>query len=485
MAETIFDRAERGLGSTDLSIPDIVAQTKGNPQDIMKLVMTGQINVTQGLLAKRLSDSVVAERNAMAAQQPNVLQEQFPELAQATGGLGGMPQAAPPMPAQMGPQMPPQGMPPAQGGIGGLDFAPAQMASGGIVGYQDGGDIAKELEYYRGLEEADKERLKEQREANLRAITNFVGNIRPYTREEIRSINEERQAQRDLTRLRQRYGPMPSDDVPATSVQGAPAPRTAAPRTAAPRTPTRGGSTSGTRSSSPFSPELFAPSKLDAAGSLAEVREALPQRTAAMDAYVAKLAEGVDPEKERKRAEMAGLLAALGSVKPGMSPMEALVSGFVGSGEKIQESKKEMEAKEMELLKAQADVEQLRNKMDADQFGLAMQIAQANMQGADAATARRLQVELTKYTAEERRQIAAAANALGYAQLRQRKREADRQYNLDVFEAISGGSPSFGGFGGFGGFGPRTPATGGVDKEQLARDMGLIDDEGFEVVGTR
>ena len=142
MAETVFDRAERGLGSADLSIPDIVAQTKGNPQDIMKLVMNGQINVTQGLLAKRLSDSVVAERNAMAAQQPNVLQEQFPELAQATGGLGGMPQAAPPMPAQMGPQMPPQGMPPAQGGIGGLDFAPAQMASGGIVGYPDGGAVA-------------------------------------------------------------------------------------------------------------------------------------------------------------------------------------------------------------------------------------------------------------------------------------------------------------------------------------------------------
>jgi hypothetical protein len=68
MAETAFDRTERGLGSADLSIPDIVARTKGNPQDIMKLVMSGQINVTQGLLAKRLSDSVVAERSAMAAQ---------------------------------------------------------------------------------------------------------------------------------------------------------------------------------------------------------------------------------------------------------------------------------------------------------------------------------------------------------------------------------------------------------------------------------
>jgi hypothetical protein len=161
--------------------------------------------------------------------------------------------------------------------------------------------------------------------------------------------------------------------------------------------------------------------------------------------------------------------------------MEALVSGFVGGGKQIQQAEKDMEAKEMELLKAQVDVEQLRNKMDADQFGLAMQIAQANMQGADAATARRLQVELAKYTAAERRQIAAAANALGYAQLNQRKTEADRQYNLEVFEAISGGSPSFGGFN----FTNPQEATGSVDREQLARDMGLIDDKDYEVLRVR
>jgi len=510
MAETAFDRTERGLGSADLSIPDIVARTKGNPQDIMKLVMNGQINVTQGLLAKRLSDSVVAERNAMAAQQPSVLQEQFPEMAQATGGLGAMPQAAPPMPAQMGPQMgapAPQGMPPAQGGIGGLDFAPTQMAGGGIVGYNGGGGVAKELEYYRGLEEANRERQKARREANTRDIKNFFGNIRFRTPEEVRSENEGRQAQRDLVRLRQLYGPMPSDDVPATPAaielnevaEGVPTPTptptrtpasTAAPsgtptRTSAPRTPTRGGSTSGARSSSPFSPELFVPSKLDAAGSLEGVREALPQRTAAMDAYMAKLAEGVDPEKARKRAEIAGLLAGLGSVEAGMTPMEALVSGFVGGGKQIQQAEKDMEAKEMELLKAQVDVEQLRNKMDADQFGLAMQIAQANMQGADAATARMLQVELAKYTAAERRQIAAAANALGYAQLNQRRAEDEKRYKLDLFEAISGGRPSVSSF-----FNPppQVSDTGGTDNLQLARDLGLIpepNDEDFEVVERR
>jgi len=291
---------------------------------------------------------------------------------------------------------------------------------------------------------------------------------------------------------------MPSDDVPATPAatelkevaEGVPTPTrtparasTAAPsgtstRTSAPRTPTRGGPASGARSSSPFSPELFAPSKLDAAGSLEGVREALPQRTAAMDAYMAKLAEGVDPEKARKQAEIAGLLAGLGSVEAGMTPMEALVSGFVGGGKQIQQAEKDMEAKEMELLKAQVDVEQLRNKMDADQFGLAMQIAQANMQGADAATARRLQIELAQYTAAERRQIAAAANALGYAQLNQRKAEDERRYKLDLFEALTGGGPSVSSF-----FNPppQVPATGGMDNLELARSLGLLGDKDNQV----
>ena len=593
MAETAFDRTERGLGSADLSIPDIVARTKGNPQDIMKLVMNGQINVTQGLLAKRLSDSVVAERNAMAAQQPSVLQEQFPEMAQATGGLGAMPQAAPPMPAQMGPQMgpqmgapAPQGMPPAQGGIGGLDFAPTQMAGGGIVGYATGDPVGRvetreeRLERAREMERRRKKRLAIESERgpriNLPSGSDFaslIDDTRQYyqsgaedaarryqqgdiagalgaqTRatlgglagfgkdmvvdplanmiedraaalfdhgsgvldfgsglfglggdEEESSPSEERVA---LASRAEADAAAPAPDAAAptaapsgTSTRTRGSARTSAPRTptrggsartSAPRTPTRGGSTSGTRSSSPFSPELFAPSKLDAAGSLAGVREALPQRTAAMDAYMAKLAEGVDPEKARKQAEIAGLLAGLGSVEAGMTPMEALVSGFVGGGKQIQQAEKDMEAKEMELLKAQVDVEQLRNKMDADQFGLAMQIAQANMQGADAATARMLQIELAKYTAAERRQIAAAANALGYAQLNQRRAESDRDHQLKLFEALRGGGPSFGGVG-FTGL-PQVPAMGGMeDSLELARSLGLIpepNDEGFEVVKRR
>lgn len=276
MAETAFDRTERGLGSADLSIPDIVARTKGNPQDIMKLVMNGQINVTQGLLAKRLSDSVVAERNAMAAQQPNVLQEQFPELAQATGGLGAMPQAAPPMPAQMGPQMapqgmPPQGMPPAQGGIGGLDFAPAQMASGGIVGYQTGGGVA----------------------------------VAPQT-------------------------------------------------------------------------DPFALQEVSLEEMLAGVRQNIPRETDAMQRYRQALEGSFDPEKAKKQAELSGIFAGLGSIKPGMSPMEALVSGFVGSGQQIQQAKKESKKEEMAMLKSVAELEGLENEMTRKDYELAYQLKQYN-----------------------------------------------------------------------------------------------------------
>jgi hypothetical protein len=310
MAETAFDRTERGLGSADLSIPDIVARTKGNPQDIMKLVMNGQINVTQGLLAKRLSDSVVAERNAMAAQQPSVLQEQFPEMAQATGGLGAMPQAAPPMPAQMGPQMgapAPQGMPPAQGGIGGLDFAPAQMASGGIVGYQAGGTTAA-----------------------------------PQT---IMGIPPELLAQ--------------------------------------------------------INPAL----DLDAAG--AQLQGVLPTESEAREKLKARLGAGFDPEKERKRAELAGLFAGLGAVQPGMSPMEALVSGFVGGGKQIQESKKEMEAKEMELLKTSAELEEASNRTAREVYGLQLQLAEAKRRGASEAA----QAEIEVRIAEANQKFQALENA--------------------------------------------------------------------------
>lgn len=285
MAETLFDRAERGLGSADLSVPDIVAKTKGNPQEIMKLVMGGQINLTQALLAKRLSDSIKSDPGA--AQQPTVLQEQFPQLAQATGAAPPMPQggglgAMPPQ--AMPPQMGPQGMPPQGGGIGGLDFAAAPMAQGGIVGYAVGDTV---------------------------------------------------------------------EDIPPEMIGGIPA-------------------------------ELFAQLNpaLDIEAAGAQLQGVLPTQSEAMERLRSRLEAGFDPEKERKRAELAGLFAGLGSVQAGMSPMEALVSGFVGSGRQIQESKKEMEDKEMELLRTSAEIEESQNRTAREIYGLQLQLAEAERSGA-------------------------------------------------------------------------------------------------------
>lgn len=144
MVDTAFDRAERGLGSTDLSVADIVAKTRGNPNEIMKLVMGGQINLTQGLLAKRLSDSVVAEQQKAAMPQSTVLQDQFPQLAQAMGGLQPpVAPMAPPAPQGLGPVAPqmqaPQGM--AEGGLAQLDFAAPDYAGGGIVAFAAGSPV--------------------------------------------------------------------------------------------------------------------------------------------------------------------------------------------------------------------------------------------------------------------------------------------------------------------------------------------------------
>ncbi len=128
--DTMFDRAERGLGSTNFSVPDIVARTKGNPSEIMKMVAAGQINVTQGLLAKRLSDSVIAERSKAMAAGPSVLQESFPEMAQMTGGLGAPPQTAP----QAAPLSQPAPVPnQMEGGLGAAPI-PEGMFAGGEVG---------------------------------------------------------------------------------------------------------------------------------------------------------------------------------------------------------------------------------------------------------------------------------------------------------------------------------------------------------------
>jgi hypothetical protein len=158
MAETAFDRTERGLGSTDFSVADIVAKTRGNPQQIMQLVMGGQINLTQGLLAKRLADSVVAEQQKAAMPTTTVLQDAFPQAAppvqapaappmQAPPGMGmgmgmGMGPGAPSMPSPMPPQQQmqaPPGM--AEGGLAQLDFPAPDYAGGGMVSFAAGDPV--------------------------------------------------------------------------------------------------------------------------------------------------------------------------------------------------------------------------------------------------------------------------------------------------------------------------------------------------------
>jgi hypothetical protein len=152
--ESMFDRTERGLGSTSLSVPDIVAKTRGNPQQILQMVMGGQINVTQGLLAKRMSDAVISERAKMQAASPTVLQESFPEMAPQQGGLAGAPQA------------PPQSVPSSPTAEGGLGAAPIpeQMfqggGQGGVAAFAEGDSVMPGLPDYLTPKEVDLEEMR-------------------------------------------------------------------------------------------------------------------------------------------------------------------------------------------------------------------------------------------------------------------------------------------------------------------------------------
>jgi len=76
--------------------------------------------------------------------------------------------------------------------------------------------------------------------------------------------------------------------------------------------------------------------------------------------------------------------------------MEALVSGFVGGGKQIQESKKEMEAKEMELLKTSAELEEASNRTAREVYGLQLQLAEAERRGASDAAKAEIEVRLAE-----------------------------------------------------------------------------------------
>jgi hypothetical protein len=337
MADTAFSRAERGLGSTNLNVADIVAKTRGNPQEIMKLVMGGEINLTQGLLAKRLADSIVQEQQKAAAPTTTVLQDSFPGLAPPPpppappmppmgaegmmppemqgapgmppmGGEGMMPpemQGAPGMPPQMPPQM--QGVPGmAEGGLAQLDFAAPDYAGGGLVAFAEGGVPSD------GEEERDP-RLATFTAPDLRALTQTA---------------------------------------------------------------------------------------------LSDVQSLAPRQTQAGQAYMERLQSAINPEQERKRAEMGAMFQAIGAVRPGMNPLEALAQGFATTGASLQESQERLREREMEQLRAAAELERLENQMTQEELSIAQRLAQAEAGLLSEAEERRVRVDVADRDRESQEKIA-------------------------------------------------------------------------------
>lgn len=302
MVDTASSRVARGLGSADLSPADIVAKTRGNPQEIMKLVMSGQINLTQGFLAKQLADGVVAEQQKAMQPQTTVLQDQFPEMAQAMGAPAPAPQM-PPMPQAMGAQMgamqmqptPATPATPAEGGLGQLDFAMPEYAGGGMVGYADGEEVT-----YESLLDIAPNRSIMDYFAGTEAITNF-----------------------------------------------------------------------------------------------------LPQSTEAAEAYRARLQES-DPERERKRAELAGLFGSLANVRPGMNPLEALAQGFSTTGGAMLAGEERAREQELARLEGLMNLENAQNQRAREIFNVRMQLAEAERTGASEADKRKLEIRLAQLQRAER-----------------------------------------------------------------------------------
>lgn len=116
---------------------DIAKEYGGNKQKIMAAAQAGVVDPTAAVVAGMFIDRMrAAAQQEMAGAPTTVAQDTFAPPMPPAGGLGGMaPQGAP----QMQPPMAAPAVPAPEGGIGGLDFAPAQMAGGGIVGYADGG----------------------------------------------------------------------------------------------------------------------------------------------------------------------------------------------------------------------------------------------------------------------------------------------------------------------------------------------------------
>ena len=152
---------------------DIAKEFGGNKQKIMAAAQAGVLDPTAAVMAGMFIDRMRAAAQQEAAPAPTtVAQDTFTPPMPQGGGIGAMPQAAPPMPAQMGPQ----GVPPQGGGIGGLDFAAAPMAEGGVVGYAEGG--LTESQYTQAIETGViPANASEEDRANIRATLQDIARL--------------------------------------------------------------------------------------------------------------------------------------------------------------------------------------------------------------------------------------------------------------------------------------------------------------------
>lgn len=473
MVDTAFDRAERGLGSTDLSVADIVAKTRGNPNEIMKLVMAGQINLTQGLLAKRLSDSVVAEQQKAAAPTTTVLQDSFPQLAPAMGGL--QPPAAPMAPAApqgMGPVAPqmqaPQGM--AEGGLAQLDFAAPDYAGGGIVAFAEGDEIDADdfIRLVERLETGGRGDYDERgRPITSRAGARYAMQVMPATARnpgfgirpaQADTAEEYNRVGRDYARmLLARYG-NPTDALVAYNagpgradrwIAGGRNPNALPGETReylarAGRAPAASNTAEDAPAAATAAPssarnyllgnfeQLTATPNIDVRSFLSQLPE---QSREALQRYRERVERQEDPEKARERAELGALFQSIGNVRPGMNPLAALAQGFATSGASMQAAEERAQARELEQLRTAADLERMENQMGRENFQLAFDMARVQAGLADSATVRRVQILTSVMESDDRRELEQAALALRETLGERELDLTERQQNLDYTEA--------------------------------------------------
>ena len=398
---------------------DIAKEYGGNKQKIMAAAQAGTIDPTAAVMAGMFIDRMRAAAQQEAAPAPStVAQDTFAPPMPPAGGLGAMPQAAPPMPAQMGPQMgapAPQGMPPAQGGIGGLDFAPAQMASGGIVGYQAGGGIDARLAAYEELERERLDAQRRQREQNTKSIVDFVTGIRLRTPEEVERLNEGRAKQRRLAELERKYGELtppaaatpaaatavatPAAATPAAATPAA-APAVATPAAATPaaapavaRTRTTAPSTEGrraaTRTAAPAKEELdpYSVAEINPSRGVAEqmaLRNEYLGEPTYRNQVMGILAERLNPEtlQQKEKRDRALFLFELGaSLAASKSPyfLQALGESASGAMSKAEEREAARDKAFLDNAMAMADIEGMtrREQESIIQAGVQSETARA------------------------------------------------------------------------------------------------------------